>query len=452
MSEIVSYLEELNLLDLNYLSEYIYESSLTELDNLVLYLRELIDKEYFIQDYTPFTFVPNSDISGTGGCDEISCKLGRANNFAIFSALYADKVYIQLKYITSEHFDFASDYSREVSDFQFRHRENIEKDIALLIAYSDLIQSKIVMITPTHKVMCESCFKKEILNKNMVINIELLQKEYCKKAKLFLLDYDSEFESYDIGIRNADEIFSDHNLFWTVRDRKDLQVLSKETVGKYIKNKEYSNEFITSIILDEIIDACYTAKYCGEQYGKLITNKKSDAMFLGMNNSMTKLNQIENHINILPEYDLPFVKGLTIKDVIHLREEEQESFNKYRIALNKAIIEQNKTDKPNDWVKIYDDYIYPEFNNLNLKIKQLKQGRMSRIFGSMVVIGAAIVANKFGDIIKPDLFSSAQTIGTTVASAGINFVLDKASTKKANLQDNDYYFLWKLKQKHTKDR
>ncbi|HHV11167.1 MAG TPA: hypothetical protein GXX75_12900 [Clostridiales bacterium] len=55
MSEIISYLEELNLLNLKHLSEYIYESSLTELDNLV-YLRELIDKEYYIQEYTPFTF------------------------------------------------------------------------------------------------------------------------------------------------------------------------------------------------------------------------------------------------------------------------------------------------------------------------------------------------------------------------------------------------------------
>ena len=448
MSDIIGYLEELNLLDYEELSEYIYESSLSELNSLVIYIRELIDKEYYIQEYTPFTFVPNSDISGTGGCGEISCKLERANDFAIFSALYADKVYIQLKYITSEHYEIITEISKEDSEFQFNHRENIEKDIALIIAYAELIRKRIVMITPTHKMMCQDCFKREIINKNTIINIELLQKEYCDKAKLILKDYDEELDCYGIGIKNADEFFPNHNMIWNVSDIEDLKILSKEKVGKYIKNKNFSQEFISEVILEEVIDACYTAKYCGEQYGKLITNKKSDAMFLGMNNSMTKLNQIENHINLLPEYDLPFVKGLTIKDVLHLREEEQESFNKYRIALNKAVIEQNKTDKPTDWIKIYDDYIYPDLNNLNMKMKQLKQGRMNRIFGTMVIIGASIVANKYGDIIKPDLFSSAQTVGTTVTSAGINFILDKVSTKKANLQDNDYYFLWKLKQKN----
>lgn len=450
MSDIIGYLEELNLLDYDELIEYIYESSLTELNSLVLYLRELIDKEYFIQEYTPFTFVPNSDISGTGGCDEISCKLERANDFAIFSALYADKVYIQLKYITSEHYEIVTEISKEDSEFQFRHRENIEKDIALIIAYSELIRKKIVMITPTHKMMCENCFKREIIDKNTVINIELLQKEYCKKARLILKNYDEEFDSYGIGIKNADEFFPNHNMVWNVSNLDDLEILSKEKVGKFIQNKSFSEAFISNIIFEEVTDACYTAKYCGEQYGKLITNKKSDAMFLGMNNNMTKLKQIENHINLLPEYDLPFVKGLTIKDVLHLREEEQESFNKYRIALNKAVIEQNKTDKPTNWIKIYDDLIYPEFNNLNFKIRQLKQGRMSRIFGTMVIVGASILANKYGDIIKPDLFSSAQAVGTTVTSAGINFILDKASTKKANLQESDYYFLWKLKQENRK--
>lgn len=451
MSVIIDYLNELNLTDYERLNKYICSSSFSEINTLVLYLRNLIDKEYNIQDYTPFTFVPNADISGAGGCDEISCKLKRANEFAIFSALYADKSYIQLQYITSEHYEMGVEIFKKDKDFQRSYRESVEKDIAIIITYSELIQSNIITITPTHKMMCTDCFQKEIIVRktNTAINIESLQKEYCEKAKLILLDYNDN-ESAEISIKNADEFFPNHNMSWTLRNVDVLDKLSKEKIGRIIKNKAFNDEFISDLVMDEIVNTCYTAKYCEEQNGKLITNKVSDAMILGMNNCMKNLRQAENHISSLPEYDLPFVKGLHLKDVIHLREEEHESFNKYRIALNRAVIEQNKTDKVRDWTNIYDDIIYPEFNNLDMKMRQLRQGRMSRIFGTMVVIGTAIIANKYGDMIKPDLFSFTQTVGTAVTSAGINFLLDKASTKKANLQDYDYYFLWKLTQTNRK--
>lgn len=171
---------------------------------------------------------------------------------------------------------------------------------------------------------------------------------------------------------------------------------------------------------------------------------------MGISKKNKTIKQSEWYNRLLPEYDLPIVGNLDLRRVIQLREEEYESFNKYRIALNKAALEQNKTDNENDWRKIYDDIIYPELNMLDMKMKQLKSGRLNRIFGTMIVIGTAIVANKYGDFIKPDLFTSAQTLGTSVGATGINYLLDQQSNKKANLHGNDFFFLWKLKQQLCK--
>lgn len=115
--------------------------------------------------------------------------------------------------------------------------------------------------------------------------------------------------------------------------------------------------------------------------------------------------------------------------------------------MSKAIKEQNNATNVTDWKAIYDDIVYPQFNNLDLKMKQIKQGRLNRFLGSMIVIGTSLIVSKFGNSIVPNVFSNVDSFKTTIGAAGVNYILDKSSTKKADLQNNDYFFLWKLKQK-----
>ena len=156
--------------------------------------------------------------------------------------------------------------------------------------------------------------------------------------------------------------------------------------------------------------------------------------------------EIKKYTDYLPQYDLPIIQNLHLKNVIRLRQEEAEAFNKYRIALNRAVLEQKKTINVTDWQKIYDDIIYPELNNLDMKMTQIRTGRLNRIFGTMLIVGTALVANTYGDVINSKLFSN---IGTAVGTAGINYLIDNVSTKKAELQTNDYFFLWRLKKAHS---
>lgn len=193
----------------------------------------------------------------------------------------------------------------------------------------------------------------------------------------------------------------------------------------------------------------YTTKYCNEQKAKLITNKVSDAMFLSLKKDNQSLSEIMNYTNFLPEYDLLITNNLCIENVIRLRQEEAESFNKYRIALNKAVVEQNKTKNVTDWKKIYDDIIFPELNNLDMKMKQIRNGRLNRFFCTMAVVGTTMIANAFGNMINPEMFSNIPALGTSVGAAGVNFILDKTSTKKSELQNNDYFFLWKLRKSNN---
>lgn len=445
MSKLIDYLDSIDVLTQEKLFDYICQNDIKTLDSLVVYMRQLIDEDYLLNEYSPFVFVPNGDISGTGGCDEISCRVGRAERFAVFSALYADRVYIQLQFITQEHYEFYDIDEIENDSMMLRnYKMHILKDMAIILVYSELIRNKIVFITPTHQMVCPNCFRKRVLGENSV-DIEKIKGEYFSRAKVILDNYDSLNEEVNIRVKNIDEFFPDHDMFWAIRDDEIVHLLENEKIGKEIKNQEYANKFIEEFIDEEILSALYTTQYCNEQDAKLITNKISDTMFLALNKNMQEVGKMKEYINMLPEYELLITQNLSLKDVLKLRQEEAESFNKYRIALNKAVIEQNRTSDIRDWHKIYDDIIYPEINNLDMKMKQIKEGRLSRFFGTMIVLGTTVVANKFGDILPSNLGAGIQSIGTSVSAAGINYLFDKTSANKQEMQNNDYFFLWKLR-------
>lgn len=445
MSKLIDYLESINLLTKEALFNYIVQNDIKTLDSLVLYMRQLIDDDYLVSEYSPFVFVPNGDISGTGGCDEISCRIGRAEKFAVFSALYADRVYIQLQFITQEHYEFYDVDEIENDDVMYRkYKMNILKDMVIILTYSELIRNKIVFITSTHQVVCPDCFKRQVFGKNSV-DIEKIKKEYFARAKVILDDCDRQNETVSIRVKNIDEFFPDHDLFWTISNKEEVHLLGNEKIGKVIKNKEYTNKFLDEFLDEEILSALYTIQYCNEQNAKLITNKNSDTMFLALNKSMQEIGKMKEYIDMLPEYELLITQNLCLEDVLKLRQEQAESFNKYRIALNKAVIEQNKTSDIMDWRKIYDDIIYPEINNLDMKMRQMKEGRLKRFFGTMTVLGTTVIASKFGNILPSGFNTGIKSIGTSVSAAGINYLIDKASASRHEMQNNDYFFLWKLR-------
>lgn len=138
MSKLIEYLESIEILSQEQLFDYVGNNDIATLNSLVLYIRKLISKDYKLSMYTPFVFVPNGDISGTGGCDEISCRMSRAEKFAVFSALYADKVYIQLQFITSEHYEFIDiDEVEQDEELYTNYVMNLLKDLIIILVYSE---------------------------------------------------------------------------------------------------------------------------------------------------------------------------------------------------------------------------------------------------------------------------------------------------------------------------
>ena len=150
--------------------------------------------------------------------------------------------------------------------------------------------------------------------------------------------------------------------------------------GTLITDPSLINNFIDNFIEDEFVSASYYASYCKSNNAKLITNKISDSMFMNLANQTKIDSNGLNYYNAIPKYDMPFVTNITIEKALQLRKVESESFNKYRIALNKAISEQRKTNSTLEWDDIYDDILFTEFCELDKKSENIRNRIYKKYF------------------------------------------------------------------------
>lgn len=447
MSKLTEYLAELNINTYSALDTYIYNTDIDTLFNLVIYLRDLIDKDFIIPQYTPFSFVPSDELSGTGGCSEISCKSRRATRFANFSSLYADSIYIKLNTITFEHLEafFDDICSNEMMEYKFRYA--LFCDINIINIYTPLINANIVYIEPTRKLYCKDCFQKALLNIEHPIDISPIINYVKTNAIINIDEYNFDSKHMAISISNLENFFdSESGIYLLNEDFINALPSTYQPSNILDKNIPVVSDMLTNIVESAFVDCCYYTAYCNNSHSKLITSTPSNALFMDYTNKQLPINDIINSLSTLPEYELPFSKTQSLDTVLHLREIEKESFNRYRNALNTAVKEQTKTTSSFDWYNIYDDIIYPEFCNLDSKLKNLKTGAFKKTFQNLALTSAIVTAGVLSGTITQSIPGIITSLGGISGTIGLGHkVLDHNPPIKDQLRENDFYFLWKLK-------
>ena len=91
---VIDYLYELGLTSLEKIESYFLKTDIDTILSFDEYIGELVYMDWKIAEYSPYSFAPSMEVSGFGGCSEISCKIRRANKFIKFSSLYSDCIYL----------------------------------------------------------------------------------------------------------------------------------------------------------------------------------------------------------------------------------------------------------------------------------------------------------------------------------------------------------------------
>lgn len=119
-----------------------------------------------------------------------------------------------------------------------------------------------------------------------------------------------------------------------------------------------------------------------------------------MTQSNKKDNQNIPRIENLPLYDLPIISNAPTSTILKLREIEEDSFNKYHIALNRAVQEHYNAETSVQIREIYDDIIYPAFQQLDERLHNLRNGMFKKTFSTIVVVGSVISAGVYTTVIE----------------------------------------------------
>ena len=127
MSKIIDYLCDVGLTSLEKIRDYFLTNDMDTILSLEEYIGDLAFEDWNIAEYSPYSFAPSMDVSGFGGCAEISCKINRANKFIKFSSLYSDNIYLIVNSITNPH---------PVQSDDEMYRWGLINDYSLILLYS----------------------------------------------------------------------------------------------------------------------------------------------------------------------------------------------------------------------------------------------------------------------------------------------------------------------------
>lgn len=430
---IIKYLHKQQITNYETLNLFLCNTSIERIVSLVKDIQDIIENCDSKPVYTPFMFLPNSDLSGIGGCNEITCKIKRAQTFSLFASLYADTVYLTWSPIQFEELDYKEETIYELI-------EEIRNRLALILTYEPLINAGIIILKIENIGICRDCLHR-CLTENPSFNLETLSNRYINQVSM-KVDHDLP-ETISITFSNLEDIVP-HGHLIKVFPINYFPILNKYHDGDVIKQKNIKRKLLNDLILESVEESYLTAA-CAEIYNaKIITDVSIDVQVAQFLSSHTKGNKIlEMGSYPTKNCQLPIIADASIEGILHLREEERDCFNRYRNAVTTFL---NRQQNPSiDLQIIYDQEIYPQLTELEAKIHLAKEGRLQKWLGSSFVI-----LSTYGICAMQGLISS---VGQAVSLfGGISNIIHGTQTKTVELleekqarKDNKYFFLWKLK-------
>lgn len=440
MKEFFEYLNKIGIKDSSRAKEVIYKLSPNKLIGLGETCCELINSSRPASNPgSLFNFSANTSLSGgTRPCSCIECRLKNVYNLSVFAVLYSDTVLIP---------NFFDHFHHQKFNFKNKDEEGlfyneVLGNISVLLEFKPLIENGLIQINPNYFRLCDDCLakvknKERKLERNLNLIGKKLEKKLMKKIK-FTLDTPISLVTKD------EEGYTDHEV---------IRFLNlPEEFRKYIRKIPYTfndQEVRRLGLLEKLVfiptfnDLALQKYSINTEALSYLTNRKIDSLIIE-----NIQNRDKTHRRALVEgfaHSLPFIQGARIEDLLKLRQEEGLSFEVYRNAVRNAIKETRNEKKEKVFKDAVNDIILPEVIKIENKIDKNKKYFYDRAKKKIKIASTALTIGLFG------LDLSLPAVGTVLLAAGISSKVIKdfvsASTIPKEARENDYYFLWKTKEK-----
>lgn len=385
-------------------------------------------------------------------CGSISCRLQKVKELAQFAVLYSDKVYVR---------NFLYDKADEKSLTKMDKDLVVEAFTDDLIVFSTLLPlfeaGKVQLVTFQN--LCPHCLSLAGLQQNA-------GPQYDKASKDLEERYYSEVNyslHYTEGVLELDARGPDilvphgtlHNIF---DDPTELVIRAARLIEK---TKTAGEINLTSTQAKRIKAATYFFRPVIDS----IAFELGGAHFLKtsyLSDSDLEVNFIRNvttdpiarrRTTLMMKYLtclIPFIDSVDTSKLLKLREDEQESFALFRSALNKAIDEykvHGDTLTQRDAQAIYADLVEPRLATLDAKIRAAKRRFVKKSMREILGWTGAISLGYYTGIFTGSPFV-AGAAAFAAAKAGAKLI-ESTMTKsdvKETIEQDDMYFLWRVKE------
>ena len=139
---------------------------------------------------------------------------------------------------------------------------------------------------------------------------------------------------------------------------------------------------------------------------------------------------------------IPILDELPTATVVRIRNEEPDSFLRYRVALSKILTEYIKARKhvePSEAKQIYADLLLPEILRLRSETKNYRKAKMAGAIKKGASSAIAVTLGLFGGF-SPEVTAALIAAGVT----GLLDVVSENQKAKSEIRNENFYFLLKI--------
>jgi hypothetical protein len=145
---------------------------------------------------------------------------------------------------------------------------------------------------------------------------------------------------------------------------------------------------------------------------------------------------------------LPFADGVPIKQLLKLRQREEESFFRFQSAMHRIVseIRSLKGEIPErDARNLYGDVIRPRLAELDQKVREAKRdlvrGPVASLAGTVAVLGFGF----FSGALAAELQAAIGALGAYKTVYDLTAKTIELSDVKRTIRHDEMYFLWRAK-------
>jgi hypothetical protein len=160
---------------------------------------------------------------------------------------------------------------------------------------------------------------------------------------------------------------------------------------------------------------------------------------------ITDFAETEQQLELTQNIILPFISGLDVKDFNQILNDENDLLSNFRKELKSlTLLKPGEIKHSNE---IYQDLIRPRLDKITKKFKSISEIHSLKVKGVVLVTAAlSLLSVAFGDYITAA--STMSSVG--MGSAGFVKFESEYQTEIANLKNDPFYLLWKLKKARKK--